>query len=220
MPRNRLARSRRRILLTALGVGLLLGVFSFVGDGRLGGRASVLVGNLASPWGLAAFLVGRLTSRRRLGALAGGVALSVGVASYYALGASAGYATSLGNVAWTVLAVMVGPILGLAGAVSVSASGTTLVIAIAAPSAMLLAEVGFLVLDRRVWLWNFEQEPYRFVDLTVLVTLGVLAFVMPRLIGGGRASLRTVIPMVLLGGAVGSVAFVVLAELLVRITQI
>ena len=52
-------------------VGVGLGGFSLLADGIVGGRLVGILGNIASPWGLAAFFVGRLTTSHRRGAVAG-----------------------------------------------------------------------------------------------------------------------------------------------------
>ena len=42
----------------AVVVGVALGVFSILADGILPGRLFTLLGNIAAPWGIAAFVVG------------------------------------------------------------------------------------------------------------------------------------------------------------------
>ena len=49
--------------------------------------------------------------------------------------------------------------------------GTFSVIAVAAPSSMLVAEAIFLAIDRRVWHWNLVAETYRLIDLGVMLAL-------------------------------------------------
>ena len=72
-------------------VGAGLGAFSQLADGIVGGRLFGIVGNIASPWGLAAFFVGRLTMSPRWGAVAGALTPVMGVAVYYLAGALRGY---------------------------------------------------------------------------------------------------------------------------------
>lgn len=69
----------RRLLFVAAVVGGLLGAFSMLADGIIGGHLVGILGNIASPWGLAAFLVGRRTTSSGLGAAAGALTLVVGV---------------------------------------------------------------------------------------------------------------------------------------------
>jgi hypothetical protein len=52
-------------------VGAGLGAFSVLADGIIGGRLFGILGNIAAPWGLAGFFVGRLTTSPKRGALAG-----------------------------------------------------------------------------------------------------------------------------------------------------
>jgi inner membrane protein involved in colicin E2 resistance len=42
---------------------------------------------------------------------------------------------------------------------------------VAAPSAMLVAEAIFLVIDRKVWRYNLGAETYRLIDLVVMLAL-------------------------------------------------
>ena len=79
--------SGRGVLLLAVVVGVALGAFSILADGILPGRLFTLLGNIAVPWGVAAFLVGFRATSVKQGALAGGLALVVGVATYYVGGA-------------------------------------------------------------------------------------------------------------------------------------
>jgi len=53
-------RAGSRLWLVSVVVGVGLGVFSQLADGIIGGRLFGLLGNIASPWGLAAFFVGTL----------------------------------------------------------------------------------------------------------------------------------------------------------------
>jgi Family of unknown function (DUF6518) len=82
--------SSRGLWLVSVVVGVGLGVFSQLADGIIGGRIFGLLGNIAAPWGLAAFFVGRLTTSPKRGALAGAMTLVVGVAVYYLFGAVRG----------------------------------------------------------------------------------------------------------------------------------
>jgi len=137
--------SRRQWLLSVV-VGAGLGTFSVLADGIIGGRLFGILGNIAAPWGLAAFFVGRLTTSPRRGAAAGALTLVVGVAVYYLVGALRGYVVGEVNLVWTMIAV-------------------------AAPSSMVVAEAIFLAIDRRVWHWNLVAETYRLIDLGVMLAL-------------------------------------------------
>ena len=125
-----------RAIVVAVLFGVLLGaggalldtVFDLDYDNLTLG--AVLVGgawfllNSGVVWGLLAFVVGRLSRRPLLAALAGLVSLLAAVGSYYA------YALTLGDriwglapviptiTQWTIAAVLAGPVLGLLGVLS------------------------------------------------------------------------------------------------------
>jgi hypothetical protein len=162
-------------------VGVGLGGFSLLADGIVGGRLVGMLGNIASPWGLAAFFVGRFTTSPKRGAVAGALTLVVGVVVYYLGGALRGYTVGEVDVVWTAIALVAGPVMGWSGAAISSQPERPPVFAVAAPSSMLVAEAIFLAIDRRVWHWNLVAETYRLIDLGVMLALllGGLAF--PRL---------------------------------------
>ncbi len=162
---------RDRALLIAVGVGAGLGVFSVLADGILPGRLFGILGNIAAPWGLAAFLVGHRSTSWKRGALAGGLTLVVGVAVYYISVAARGYQANGANLVWMMIAFVAGPVMGLSGAAVKSRPTRPPVWAVAAPSAMLVAEAIFLAIDSRVWRWTLGAEPYRLIDLGVMLAL-------------------------------------------------
>lgn len=207
-------------MLLAVGVGAALGIFSFLADGVLRWRLFEIVGNLASPWGLVAFMVGWLTTSPKRGAVTGGLTLLVGVATYYVVGTLRGYVFGAGNLVWMVAAVVVGPVMGLSGAAASSGRERPPVAAVAAPSILLLAEAFFLVIDRRVWLWNLQREPYRLVDLGVIVVFIATALAGPLLFMKDRSRLRVIYPTIFIAGLCGTVGFVWLRRLIVMIAQI
>lgn len=210
-------RESRRLWLVATVVGAGLGTFSVLADGIIGGRLFGILGNIAAPWGLAAFFVGRLTTSPRRGAAAGALALVVGVAVYYLVEALRGYVVGETNVVWTMAALVAGPVMGLSGAAISSRPERPPVIAVAAPSSMLVAEAIFLAIDRRVWHWNLVAETYRLIDLGVMLALllGGLAF--PWLFERDPRRRRVVYLIVALAGMGGAVAFVLLRELIAGI---
>lgn len=208
---------RSRLLAIAVGVGVLLGVFSQLADGIIGGRLIGIIGNLASPWGIAAFIVGLRATTARDGAIAGGVALVIGVATYYLLGAVRGHSPGGENVAWTTVALVVGPILGASGAAIASRRSRPPVVAVAAPAVLLLAEALFLVYDRRLWRADFGAETYRLIDVGVAVALLVSGLALPRLFAGGRHGRGLRYAVVLVGGIVGGLAYVLLRRLVVAL---
>jgi len=211
------ARAGRRSFLVAIVVGVALGVFSILADGIVGGRLFVILGNLAAPWALVAFLVGLRTTSLRHGALAGGLTLVIGVATYYLGVAVRGYVLLESNAVWTVVAAVVGPIMGLSGAAISSRRERPPVGAVAAPSSMLVAEAIFLVIDRRVWLYNLRAEPYRLIDLGVVAAFLIAGLAIPVLFvkeGRRRSFAYLTVAAV---GACGALGFVLLKDLIVAI---
>ncbi len=170
----------------AAGVGL--GVFSVLADGVVPLRVVVTLGNILAPWAVVAFAVGRVADRARRGASAGAVALLVGVATYY-VGQAVRFAVVADQpssadlvgpiqLVWLVAAVSVGPVMGLAGAVSRRRDRPPIAAVVALP-VVLVAEAGFLFLGRRPWLWNLSREAYRLADLAIMVGLVVVALALP-----------------------------------------
>ena len=210
-------RAGSRLWLVSFVVGVGLGVFSQLADGIIGGRLFGLLGNIASPWGLAAFFVGRLTTSPKRGAAAGALALVVGVAVYYAAGAARGYVVGEVNLVWTMVALVAGPVMGWSGAAISARPERPPVLAVAAPSAMLVAEAIFLAIDRKVWNYNLVAESYRVIDLGVMLVLLVGGLALPVVFEKDRHRRRTVYMVVALAGVGGAIAFLVLGELISRI---
>ena len=116
--------------LSAVGLGVALGVASAWVDVRAGGleqdglwRAVSMVLNSGSAWAALAVVGGWLIGRPLAGAVAGTVTLVAAVVGYYAFGVLAGDRAGVGFAGvsaavrmWALLAVVVGPALGLAGA--------------------------------------------------------------------------------------------------------
>lgn len=207
----------RRVLLIAVVVGCLLGTFSILADGIIGGRLFGILGNIASPWGLAAFLVGRRTTSSKLGATAGALTLVVGVTTYYLGTAFRGYVLADADLVWTAVALVAGPVMGVSGAVTTSRPALPPVAAVALPSAMLVAEGIFLAVDRRVWRSNLGAEPYRLIDLGVMVALFLGGLALAAWLERDRRRRMAVFLAVAAGGVGGAIGFVMLRGLIVRI---
>jgi hypothetical protein len=152
-------------------VGVAIGVFSILADGILRGRLFTLLGNIAAPWALAAFVVGFRATSPRQGAAAGALALVVGVVTYYAGTAVRGYVAGELNVLWTVVALVAGPVIGACGAAVSTRREHPPLMAVVVPGAMFVAEGLFLIYDRRFWRSNFAAEPYRLIDVGVVLSL-------------------------------------------------
>ena len=199
--------------LVSVVVGAGLGAFSVLADGIIGGRLIGILGNIASPWGLAAFFVGRLTTSPKRGAVAGALTLVVGVAVavYYAVGAARGYVVDEVNVVWTAIALVAGPVMGWSGAAISSEPERPPLLAVVAPSAMLVAEALFLAIDRKFWRYNLGA------DLGVMLALLFGGLALPWFFEKDRHRRRIVYLVVVLVGVGGAIAFVVLRELISRI---
>jgi hypothetical protein len=210
-------------LLVAVAAGVGLGTFSVLADGVVRLRTFDTLGNIIAPWAIVAFAVGRSAGSAGRGAVAGGGALLVGVATYYVLQAArlapgspqplSEHAVSPVAVVWLVAAVAVGPLMGWAGAES-RRERPPIAAAVALP-VLLVAEAGFLVVDRRPWLWSLSGEPYRLGELAVMVGLVLVALALPAMqIGEGRR--RALVYAVILGvGLIGVLALVGLYRLIV-----
>jgi hypothetical protein len=207
----------RRLLLFAVVIGGLIGTFSILADGIIHGRLIGILGNIASPWGLAAFLVGRRTESPRLGAAAGALTLVVGVTTYYLGAALRGYVLGDANLVWTAVALVAGPVMGWCGAAIASRRGRPPTAAVVLPSAMLVAEAIFLAVDRRVWRWNLGAEPYRLIDLGVMVALFFGGFALAAWLERDRRHRTATFLAVAAAGVAGAVGLVMLQGLIVRI---
>lgn len=214
--RSPVSAGRRPFLVAVVG-GAALGVFSILADGVVGGRLFTILGNLASPWGLAAFLVGLRTTSLRRGALAGGLTLVVGVATYYLGVALRGYVLAEANLVWTVVAAVAGPIMGLSGAAISSRRERPPVVAVVSPASMLVAEAIFFVIDRRVWLYNLQAEPYRLIDLSVVAAFVVAGLALPALFVSERRSRAVAYLTVAAVATSGAFGFVLLQDLIVAV---
>jgi hypothetical protein len=208
-------KSGRYLPVAILAVGGGLGVLSVLGEGSF--RALTILVNLASPWAFGAFMVGRLASSPKLGALAGGLTLVVGMATFYGLTVVGPYTHSLREVVWTVGAVLVGPVMGMSGAVLSSGQVRWREAAIVIPSAILLAEALWIGWDRRVWVWNLRLEPQRLNDLVILVGFIALAFAFPLLFMRNGGPLLKLYLATVVAGAIGAGGFASLQWILLHV---
>src|SRR5262245_34784926 len=203
------------VLIVAAVVGIALGVFSTLADGIIPGRLITLLGNIAAPWVIAAFEVGYRANSVRQGAIAGAVALVVGVVVYYAIGAVRGYPVGSLNVLWTVVAMVAGPIVGACAAAISTQRDRPPLVAVILPAAMLVAEGLCLVYDRKFWRSNFAAEPYRFIDVGVTLALITGGFV------AAWVFARRQRPAAVLGvaatGVFGAFCFVLLERIIVSV---
>jgi hypothetical protein len=201
-----------RLLLLSVLAGVALGGFSFAGESGISWRLTVILANLAAPWALAAFFLGRTTTKARLGALAGGAALAVGVITYYLLGTVAGYVIVPGRWIWLAISIVIGPAMGWCGSLVAAGPSLAPAIAVAAPSMALLSEALFLLLDRKAWRWEVWTLPERWVDLGIALSMLVLALLLPRFLAPNHPRMTRVYVWVCVGGLVGAIGFGLLLE--------
>jgi Family of unknown function (DUF6518) len=207
-------RTERHSLVIAVLVGVGLGTFSLLADGVIGGRLFGILGNMAAPWALGAFFVGHRATSLRRGALLGALTLVVGVAVYYVSGAVRGYVVGAPTLVWTLTALLAGPTMGLCGAAVAARPARPPLAAVVAPSALLVAEAIFLVVDRRPWHWNLGAEPYRLIDLAVAVVLFLGGFSLALFLAKEARGRATILAAVAVVGAIGAVALAGVRELI------
>ncbi len=155
--------------LSVVGLGMALGVATAWVDVRAGGleqdglwRAASMVLNSGSAWAALAVVGGWLIGRPLAGAVAGTVALVAAVVGYYAFGVLAGDRTSVGLAGvsgairmWALLAVVVGPLLGLAGALVRRPGVVGLIAVLVVPVGVVVEMVGL----RRLSGETFAVDP-------------------------------------------------------------
>jgi hypothetical protein len=155
--------------LSVVGLGVALGVATAWVDVRAGGleqdglwRAASMVLNSGSAWAALAVVGGWLIGRPLAGAVGGTVALVAAVVGYYAFGVLAGDRTDVGFAGvsgavrmWALLAVVVGPALGLAGALVRRPGMVGLVAVLVVPVGVVVEMVGL----RRLSGETFAVDP-------------------------------------------------------------
>jgi hypothetical protein len=209
---------------TVVAIGIALGVFSVLADGVVGWRAFTTLGNIISPWMAVAFAAGWRARGPRSGGWAGAGALVVGVVTYYLVQAirfaaieepSSAYLTSAAPLVWLSAALVMGSLMGAAGAAS--RRPRPHMAAVVALPIVLLAEAGFLVLDRRPWRWHLAQELHRLNDVGVFIILVAVALVLPALFTPEPQRRRRAYVAVVTCGVIGAYGIRLLYRLLVAI---
>ena len=113
--RSRRERSLLTGILLTLGVGILTGLVTFIGQGLMPGQWNTLV-NSGAIWLVPVFFVGSSTRSIVWAAVAGAGTLVATVAGYYGSAAVSGAPISVRAVAfWLVMALGAGPLYGVAG---------------------------------------------------------------------------------------------------------
>jgi hypothetical protein len=162
-------RARASRWLSVVGLAMALGVATAWVDVRAGGleqdglwRAASMVLNSGSAWAALAVVGGWLIGRPLAGAVAGTVALVAAVVGYYAFGVLAGDRTDVGIAGvsgavrmWALLAVVVGPVLGLAGALVHRPGAVGLIAVLVVPVGVVVEMVGL----RRLSGETFAVDP-------------------------------------------------------------
>lgn len=191
-------------VLAAVVAGLVLGLFSAIGDGLPPDtplHVVVALANAAGPWLAAAFAVGALQERPRAGAIAGLLTVAIAIGTYYAAIYAGGHevANLAGLLAsWLAIAAVAGPLLGAAGAAWARSRGRLHVLGLAILCGGLLAEAAFRFIQIEGWTGIDLGRSYwqiAIVDLLGAVALPLLFL--------ERARRREGYAWTLLTGAVG-----------------
>lgn len=141
----------RAALCAALGGAI--GVATFFGQGVMPGQSNTLV-NSGAVWVAPVFVVGSLVAAPRAGAVAGLITLLATVLGYYGTAAAAGAPVSGFEVMlWAGVALVAGPLYGLAGTWWRSAGHALRITGIVLLGAVFLAEGLFLVALLGYW-WS------------------------------------------------------------------
>jgi hypothetical protein len=165
-------------------LGVALGVATAWSDVIAGGleqdgmsRALSMALNSGSAWAALAALGGWLIGRPIASALAGFVALLAAIAAYYLFGVLAGDRAQVGFAGiggavrmWALLAVVAGPILGVAGAMIRRPGKTGLLAALVVPAGVTVEMLGL----RRLGGETFAVDPALAWAQTVMVVGAIL----------------------------------------------
>jgi hypothetical protein len=197
-------RTMLRLIAWGLLGGLVLGVFSVVGDG-LGVDSAlhvlVAMANAAGPWFVTAFVVGAGQNERARGAAAAALALALAVVVYYAGIYVGGHQVAdavRGTLVWLGLAALVGPVLGAAGATWSSGSPSRAV-AVSLLGGLLLAEVVYRWIQVEAWTGIDLARSDIQVGLVDVVAAALLPLVLLR--GPERRGYLAAVPIAVGGAA-------------------
>jgi hypothetical protein len=187
-------------LALAVGVGLLLGVVTQLGQSLLPEGIGQLA-NSISPWLTVAFAVGALQPRVRTAAAAGFVSLALALVGYYGMVLLRfGYATVGRTLAlWTAGALAGGLVFGPAGYYWRHGAFRERTVAVALLGAAWVAEAGYLALVLNM---RDVAVGYLLIGLVIPLLLG-------RTLRGRVLAWAAMLPAVLLGG-LGFLAVVML----------
>jgi hypothetical protein len=139
-------RSTAATVGVALGIGLLVGIATYYGQGVMPGQWNTLV-NSGAIWLVAPFFVGARVGSRRLAAALGLAVLLATVAGYYVVAGVSGAPMSTWTTAfWFAVALVAGPLYGVAGRWWHDEKRTFRVIGVALLGGILVAEGLYLML--------------------------------------------------------------------------
>jgi hypothetical protein len=171
--------------LAVVGLGITLGVATAWVDVRAGGleqndlwRAASMFLNAGSTWATLAIVSGWVIGRPIPAAIAGAAALGAAVVGYYAFGLLAGDRTQVGLEGvsgaiglWTVLAVVAGPVLGIAGALIRRPGWIGRIATVVVPVGIVVE----MVVLRRLGDETFAVDPALAWTQTAMITVSILA---------------------------------------------
>jgi hypothetical protein len=124
----------------------------------------------------------------------GAATMSVGMAAFFVLRSNL-YSLSTRDVIWTVTAFVVGPIAGACGA-KLAVRDREPIWAVAFPSALLISEAAWFVLERHPWR-NVTAEHYRLIDLAIVAALFLAGLLLPLFFERDKAKLPLIYAVVL-----------------------
>jgi hypothetical protein len=139
-----------------------------------------------------------------------------GMVTFYLL-TPALYLHGVRDFVWTIVAMIVGPLMGLSGALIATGSGRSHTAAVIGPSAMLLAEATWFASERRIWLSNFQLEPHRLNGVALLGVLVVLGLLLPLFLSRQRGELPVTYLVIFLLSGAGAAGFAALQWILLRV---
>lgn len=182
-----------RALLTAVVIGVLLGVFSSFGDAA---RIQLVNGlaNAIGPWVVVAFAAGAIAGLPVRGAILGTVALLAGMAVYYGRFLLDGNAFLLPFLAaWSAAAVATGGLLGAAGGAWRSRRDAWRTLAAGLVIGVLLAEAAYRLLIIETWTGIGWDRTYTWTAVGDLAMAVVLLLVLAP--GRRLMTLATALPI-------------------------
>ena len=139
------------------------------------------LGNVPSPWLALAFIIGAAIARPAWGALAGAAVLCLAVGTYYVAitvsGDRAGIPLGGALTGWLTVALIAGPIFGLAGAVWRSGRGLLGSFAVGLLTGAMIGEIAYFTGDALrygLWEWGDTRVYLAAAETAVALSLPLL----------------------------------------------